>query len=93
LTGPDIYGLIGLMKKPDMKTWLKENEFTYEAFAQELGFSKQRLSAIINGVESPSFESALDIWRATGYEVRLASLYPKLGKILPDIKEIARGEK
>ena len=74
--------------KPNLKTWLKKKGYTYEVFAQKLGFTKQRLEQIIKGDVELKLETAFKIWRATKYEVALVSLKPSLKRMLPKIKEM-----
>ena len=76
--------------KPTLKKWLKLTGLTYEVFAQKLGLKKQGVERIVNNKDKLSLIQALRIWRATGREVCLMSLYPNLGPVIEDIKHIKK---
>jgi transcriptional regulator with XRE-family HTH domain len=77
--------------KPDIKEWLKLTGLSTEVLAKKAGITRQTLSNVIHGHHKTSFETAMEIWEATGYEVNLISLYPRLKRLLPAIRCI-KGE-
>ena len=76
--------------KPTLKEYLKITGQTYEVFANKLGFTKQAVERIVNNKDKLSLTQALRIWRATGREICLGSLYPNLGPVIEDIKHIKK---
>jgi hypothetical protein len=75
-------------KKPTFKEWLSITEQSYEVFAQKIGMKRQAIERIANNKDTISFKKACAIWKATGYEVRLISLYPNLVAVMDDISHI-----
>jgi transcriptional regulator with XRE-family HTH domain len=79
-------------KKPTLKEWLKITGQTYKDFAQKMDMKYQAIERIANNKDIISFKKALAIWKATGYEVRLISLYPNLGPVIEDISHIDKSD-
>jgi transcriptional regulator with XRE-family HTH domain len=77
-----------MTKKPTLKEWLKLTGQTYKDFAKKMDMKYQAIERIANNKDTISFKKACAIWKATGYEVRLISLYPNLVAVMDDISHI-----
>ena len=81
-----------MTKKPNLREWLKRTGTTTIVLSQKSGISRQTISYILNGRSEANFETATAIWKATGYEVRLISLYPEYRKLCGAIRKIKCNE-
>lgn len=68
--------------KPDLKTWLNKKKWTTSELAEKAGVSRATISYIINGRTDAKIETIMAVYKATGYEVRLASLSKPLSEFM-----------
>lgn len=73
--------------KPTLKEYLKVTAQSYEVFAQKLGITRQRVEQIANG-DTLGLETALAVYKASDYEIRFSSLYPKWEKFRNTVSHI-----
>lgn len=72
------------MKKPTLREWLNQTGTTTTEIANKSGISRQTISYYLNGRVSLTWESAMAIWEATDYDVRLSSLSAELSEKLDE---------